>query len=187
MLCVLLLPVLFVPLFGYAVAAVRAAQRDARQGPPPWRWSRRLFSDGAWTALWLALSVLPFALIYTMVAAALQATPLDGAVAHVLAALVAALPWGVGVLLLLPHASARFAITGAASDLFDVRRALHDVRTGFASWNVAVAAIVTGWAIGTAAIGLLCVGVVPGVFYAILVSAHAAATLQREGPASSAR
>jgi hypothetical protein len=38
--------------------------------------------------------------------------------------------------------------------------------------------MVTGWAIGLACVGLLCVGLVPGVFYAILVSAHASAALQ---------
>ena len=45
-------------------------------------------------------------------------------------------------------------------------------------------AIVTGWVLGVACIGLLCVGILPGVFYAILVSAHASATLQAPVTAS---
>jgi hypothetical protein len=36
-------------------------------------------------------------------------------------------------------------------------------------------------------VGLLCVGLLPGIFYAILVSAHATATLHPEGADSSAR
>ncbi len=185
--CVLLLPVLFIPLFGYGVAALRAAQTDATQGPPPWRWSSRLITDGAWTALWVGLSVLPFVVIYIAVATALHATGLAEGIARALTALVLALPWGLLVLLLLPHASTRFAVSGSWRDLFDVRRALHDVRRDFASWNVAVAAIISGWAIGVACVGLLCVGLVPGVFYAILVSAHAAATLEHESPPVPAR
>jgi hypothetical protein len=55
------------------------------------------------------------------------------------------------------------------------------VSRDFATWNLAAAAIVTGWALGLAAIGLLCVGLVPGVFYAILVSAHASAALHDKG------
>jgi hypothetical protein len=58
------------------------------------------------------------------------------------------------------------------------------VRRDFATWNIAAAAIVTGWAAGLACAGLLCVGLVPGVFYAILVSAHAAAALQGTGSGS---
>jgi hypothetical protein len=45
---------------------------------------------------------------------------------------------------------------------------------------VSAAAIVTGWLVGLACAGLLCIGIVPGIFYAILVSAHATAALARK-------
>jgi hypothetical protein len=61
------------------------------------------------------------------------------------------------------------------------------VRRDFTTWNLAAAAMVTGWAIGLACVGLLCLGIVPGVFYAILVSAHASAALQNEAAVSPAR
>src|SRR6267142_2078528 len=94
---VLLLPIAFIPLLGYAIAATRAAETDDAAGPPSWKLSFRLLSDGFWTA------------------------------------------------------------------------------------------IVTGWALGLAAVGLLCVGLVPGVFYAILVSAHASAALHDKGANSPTR
>jgi len=40
-----------------------------------------------------------------------------------------------------------------------------------------VVAIVTAWAIGLSGVGLALVGLVPGVLYAMLVSAHATASL----------
>src|SRR2546427_562503 len=89
--------------------------------------------------------------------------------------------FGILAVLLLPLATAAFAARGKPADLFNFAAALRGVRRDFATWNVVVGAIVTAWAIGLACAGLLCVGVVPGVFYAILVSAHAAAALQRQG------
>ena len=102
--------------------------------------------------------------------------------AHVIAFMVLALPWGLLALLVLPHATATFAASGNPGDLFDLAAAVRGVRRDFATWNLAAAAIVTGWAIGLACAGLLCVGIVPGIFYAILVSAHAAAALHRPDP-----
>ncbi|HEX2648202.1 MAG TPA: DUF4013 domain-containing protein [Candidatus Dormibacteraeota bacterium] len=166
--CVLLLPFLFIPLLGYAIEAVRAGQA----GPPPWRLSRRLFSDGFLTSVVVVISVLPFAVAWFFV---------DGSpVVCVAAFFLLALPWGLLVLLLVPHATARFALTGRPADLFDFAASLRSVRHDFARWNTVAAAMVTGWAVGLACVGLLCVGLVPGVFYAILVSAHAASTLQAE-------
>ena len=184
---VLFLPVLFIPLLGYAIAATRAAEQDPHGGPPPWRISLRLLSDGFWTSLLVMLTMLPYAIALNPLAAALHGATHGEPYAHVIALLVLALPWGLVALAVIPHATAAFAASGAPRDLFDVRAALRGVRRDFMTWNVTAAAIVTAWAIGIACVGLLCFGLVPGVFYAILVSAHAAAALHREGPRPSAR
>jgi hypothetical protein len=184
---VLLLPLLFIPVLGYAIAATRAAEADPSEGPPAWRLSVRLLSDGFWTALVVLLTVLPFALALNPLAAAVNAVMHREPLAHLVAFFVLALPWGLLALLLLPHATARFAASGQPRDLFNFRAALQGVRRDFTTWNVAAAAMVTGWAIGIACVGLLCIGIVPGVFYAILVSAHAAAALHSQSPHSSAR
>jgi hypothetical protein len=137
---------------------------------------------------------LPFAVAATLLAAALSAPdlwhsadPLLHVEGWTAAILIAALPWGILLLFLMPHATARFARTGRVRDLVDFPASVRSVRRDFASWNVAVAAIVTAWAVGVACIGLACIGLVPGVFYAILVSAHATATLHPEGEDPSAR
>jgi hypothetical protein len=172
---VLLLPVLFVPLLGYAIAATRAAEAGQTERPPRMLISRRLLSDGFWTSVAIALSLAPFAFAFW------GFTHVAGGIGLVVVFFLLALPWGIVSLLWLPHATASFAATARFGDLFDVPAALRDVRGDFVTWNVAAAAIVTAWAIGVACAGLLCVGIVPGVFYAILVSAHAAAALHREG------
>ena len=183
---VLFLPVTFVVVLGYAVAAVRAAG----EGPPPWR----LYNGGQWVTLALILLTAPFAVIGFLLSAALHAPGLWHASGTLLdvesattAALILALPWGIVVLLLLPHATARYAASRRARDLFDFASSLRSVRRDFPAWNVAVAAIVTAWAIGLACAALFCVGVVPGLFYAILVSAHATAALHPEGSDQPAR
>lgn len=191
-LSVALVPLLFIPLLGYAVAATRAAEEDRDAGPPPWRLSRRLLSDGLWTSLAIALTAVPFALFVSPIASVLTPAQIGGAsaaqlFAWVLAVLVAALPWGLFVLLVMPHATAAFAATGSVRDLFDAGRSVRAVRHDFSTWNLAVAAIVTAWAAGLACAGLLCVGAVPGVFYAILVSAHATAALHPSGAHPPAR
>ena len=177
-LCVLLLPLLFVPLLGYAVAATRSAE------PPPWTISSRLLSDGFWTALAIALTALPFAI------AAWLLQPLrDGVIGATVTLFALLLVWGLLALLLLPHATASFAASGDPHDLFNFAASIRGVRADFATWNVVVAAMVTAWAVGIACVGLVCIGIVPGTFYAILVSAHAAAALKGEGqgPRLSAR
>ena len=178
--CVVLLPLLFIPLLGYAVAATRAAEQDRSQGPPPWTLSLGLLSDGFWTALAVIVTLLPFALLLNPLAGALRAPAGNELTAHVAAFFLLALPWGLLALLVLPHATAAFAARGRPGDLFNFVASLRKVGDDFATWNVAVGAIVTAWAIGLACVGVLCVGIVPGIFYAILVSAHAAAAL--EGP-----
>lgn len=189
LLVVLVLPVSFIVLLGYAIAATRAAENDPATGPPPWRPSARLLADGFWTSLAILLTALPFAIAWNPLADLLLRAGVfrsnDSTQAsldvHVLALFILALPWGLLLLLLMPHATARFAASGRPRDLFDFAGALSGVVRDFATWNVAVAAIVTAWAVGLACVGLLCLGVVPGVFYAILVSAHASAALHRQG------
>lgn len=184
---VLLSPVLFILLLGYAVEATRAAQRDRTTGPPAWRLTGRLLGDGALTTVAVLLNLVPFALLFAPLGGVIDAAriwpPGDPALARfesrVLAAFILALPWGLVALVWLPHATARYAASGRPRDLFDVAASVKSVRRGFGAWNLAIAAVVTGWAIGLAGAGLLCIGLVPGVYYAILVSAHASATLEK--------
>jgi uncharacterized protein DUF4013 len=187
---VLLLPLLFVPLLGYAVQATRAAADRPGDGPPPWR----LYPGGQWVTLALLLLTAPFAVVGYFLSMALHSPGLwqsNGSLLDVesatAAALILALPWGVAVLVLMPHATVRYAVSLRARDLFDFASSLRSVRRDFPAWNVTVAAIVTAWAIGLACTALFCVGVVPGVFYAILVSAHATAALSPEGTDQPAR
>ena len=180
---VLLLPLLFIPLLGYAIAATRAAEKDPAQGPPAWPFTTRLIADGLWVSLAIVLTLLPFALLWSPLSELLSRA-LDPLTARVGAVLLLALPWGLLALLHMPHATAAFAATGDPRDMLDLAGAMRAVRRDFATWNMVAGAIVTGWAVGLACAGLLCVGLVPGVFYAILVSAHAAAALhsKSEGP-----
>jgi hypothetical protein len=184
-LMVLLAPIAFIPLLGYAVAATRSASIDPAGGPPRWVLSSRLLADGLWIAIAVLLIAAPFVLASGPLARLIEQLHLwrvtDPAVSRLYANLAAdfvlALPWGLVMLLLMPHATVRFAASGRPIDLFDFRAAVRGVVRDFATWNLAAAAIVTAWAVGLACVGLLCVGIVPGVFYAILVSAHAAAAL----------
>ena len=182
---VLLLPVLFVPLLGYAVAATRTAEQDPAAGPPPWRVSWRLLSDGLWSTLLIAITWLPFALVWNLLASTLTNT-FGSLGAPVIAALVLALPWGLVALLIVPHATASFAASGRPGDLFSWSASFRALRGDPGTWNIVVAAIVTAWAVGIACVGALCVGIVPGIFYAILVSAHATAALHGPRPRSAA-
>jgi hypothetical protein len=192
---VLLIPILFVPLLGYAMAATREAELDPASGPPRWTLSGRLLADGLWTALAILGLTLPFALVFPQLSRWLleihvfQPGDVAGSrlVADALAMCILALPWGLVLLLLMPHAAATFAASGRPRDLFDAVAAFNRVRRDFTTWNLAAAAMVTAWAIGLACTGLFCVGLVPGIYYAILVSAHASAALHHEGGDSSAR
>jgi len=182
---VLLLPIAFIPLLGYAIAATRRAQDEAAQGPPPWNLSARLIVDGFWTAAVLLLLSAPFVLALNPLADAIGTADLwqvgDRALsrtyAHIAAAAVLALPWGLLLLLLMPNATSRFAASGRAWDLFDFPETLKAVRRDFPTWNLAAAAMVTAWVLAIACVGLFCAGILPGAFYAILVSAHASAAL----------
>lgn len=191
---VLLMPIAFVPLLGYAIAATRVAELDAAAGPPPWRLSGRLLSDGFWTAVAVTLFTAPFLLLVNPLAAWLfdahvlrgSDVPTSQLYVHAAALFALALPWGLLLLIHMPHATARFANSGRAREMFDLPASTRAVRRDFTTWNLAAAAIVTGWAIGLACVGLICIGLVPGVFYAILVSAHASAALHAKGPDSPA-
>ncbi len=182
---VVLLPVAFIPLLGYAVAATRAAAVNPAAGLPPWALSRRLLADGFWVALAIALVAAPFALALGPLSSLIDRAPLwrvsdpnlSRIYADLMAIFILALPWGLVMLLLMPHSANRFALSGRAGDLFDVPATLRNLGHDFATWNLAAAAMVTAWALGVACIGLLCIGVVPGILYAILVSAHATAAL----------
>jgi hypothetical protein len=192
---VALLPIAFVLLLGYAVAATREAEHDASTGPPRWKLSERLLSDGLWTAVVVVLLTAPFALLLNPLAGWLfdahvmrgTDVPVSQLYGHTIALFVLALPWGLLLLIHMPHATARFALSGKAVDLFDLPASIRGVRRDFTTWNLAAAAMVTGWAVGLACVGLLCLGLVPGVFYAILVSAHASAALHYKGANSPAR
>lgn len=187
----LLLPVGAVPLLGYAIACTRGARGDA---PPPWRLTGRLLGDGVAVLAAMAVIAAPFVLVAIPIEAALHSPLLwqsSGVVldaeALTVAALVVALPWGVVMLVLMPHVVARFAASGSPRELFDFAASVRSVRRDFATWNLVIATIVTAWAIGVACAALLCVGLAPGIFYAILVSAHATASLHPQGSDPSAR
>ena len=190
MLAILFLPLTFVPVLGYAIEATRAATNRPGAGPPSWR----LYPGGHWVAMALLLLTAPFAVAGFFLAGALHVPALwhsGGTLLDVeavtAAALILALPWGIVLLLLMPHATARYAVSLRARDLFDFGSSLRSVRREFPEWNVTVAAIVTAWAIGLACAALFCGGVVPGLFYAILVSAHATSALNPEGTDQPAR
>ena len=185
LLTVLLLPISFIPLLGYSIAATRAAETDRSAGPPRWALSTRLITDGLWTSLAIALFTAPFVLLLNPLAGLVfdahigrsSDLALSQLYAHVVAAVILTLFWGYLLLIHMPHATARFAHEGKPLDLFDLPRSITAVRDDFTTWNLAAAAIVTGWAIGLACVGLIGLGLVPGLFYAILVSAHASAAL----------
>ncbi|HEX9099892.1 MAG TPA: DUF4013 domain-containing protein [Candidatus Dormibacteraeota bacterium] len=170
----LLMPITFIPLLGYSVEATRRAEDDPTQPPPPWRLSSRLISDGFWIAVVVVLVSAPFAVVLNPLANTIH---LAQAYAHIAAAFVLALPWGLVLLLVMPHGTSSFAATGRPRDLFDFPAALRKVKRDFPTWNLVAAAIVTAWIIAVACVGLICVGLFPGIFYAILVSAYASATL----------
>jgi hypothetical protein len=182
---VILLPIAFIPLLGYAVAATRSASIDPARGLPPWAHWGRLIADGFWVALAILLIAAPFALAFGPLSTLIDSAHiwhvsdpgLSRIYAELAAAFILALPWGIVMLLLMPHATNCFALSGRPADLFDFPASIRGVARDFATWNLAAAAIVTAWAIGVACIGLLCIGVIPGIFYAILVSAHSTAAL----------
>jgi hypothetical protein len=177
----LLLPITFILLLGYAIAATRGAEEDPTQPPPPWKLSARVITDGFWTSVVLLLLSAPFAIALNPLANSIR---LSDTYAHIVAALLLALPWGFLLLLLMPHGTSRFAATRRPRHLFDFPGALRNVKRDFPTWNLVAAAIVTAWVIAVACVGLVCVGVFPGMFYAILVSAYASATLHPPGASS---
>lgn len=194
----LFFPVAFVVVLGYAVRATREAALSPQAPPPAFGLDGRLLRDGLLLTVVFLLVVVPYLLMSDAVAGAVFARmpagtdPLIGpAEALLFGGFLVAIPWGTVVLLLVPPAVAAFAASGRARDLFNVARALRLVRTHFMAWNLATVAIVTAWIVALAGAGLLCVGFLPGAFYAILVSAHATASLvadpETRGQAAPAR
>jgi hypothetical protein len=181
---VALLPLTFAAVFGYAVACVRSAACDMAGPPPAWRIGPGLLRDGAWSALQAAALTAPFALVAwlldTLVARVWHPTAdafLDSALAWIVAATVAALPWGVVMLVVVPPTLASFAVTGRASDLARLRLVVACVRGRYADWNLVLVGITTAWALAAIGFAVVGLGIVPGAFYAILVSAHACSAL----------
>jgi hypothetical protein len=178
-------PLGLVPLLGYSVAVVRASIADPAAGPPGWSPLPRLLREGLSLALVLAVLSAPFGFLAWGLTAPVRGALtgvlddpfLRATVPAVVAGTLAALPWGILLLVLMPPATARFAASGRALDLLDVPAAVRLLGRGFPAWNLVVVAIVTAWAVGLAGLGLALVGVIPGVFYALLVSSHATATL----------
>lgn len=181
--CLLLLPLAFPLLFGYVAGVVRAAAADPAAGPPPWRVSARQVMDGLWIAAQLVVLTFPFAgaawLGSSLLAARWRPAGdpyLDRAYALLVAGLPAALAWGLVCLVVVPPTLAAFAAGGRPRALADVGLVAHTLRHRFPEWNLAGAVIVTAWILALVSGGLLCAAVA-GVYYAILVSAHACSTL----------
>jgi hypothetical protein len=170
---VTLLPLTFPAVFGYAVACIRSAACDPTAPPP--RWSLHL-RDGAWSALQAAALTAPFALLAWLLDP-LFARIITPPLAWIAAVTVSALPWGVTMLTLVPPTLASFAVTGHPSDLARPSLVVACIRDRYADWNVVLVGITTAWVLGAVGLAALLVGIVPGAFYAILVSAHACSAL----------
>lgn len=175
--------------FGYAVQATRAALADPEAPPPGPHLDLRLLRDGVLTCACVLVLTLPFALLAGLAGSAMSNVLhptsdafYDRAYALTAAALLLALPWGLALLLLVPANLAAYVVSGRLSDLVNPVLAFQRVSARFLDWNLATVAIVTGWLLGFAALGLLCVGFLPGAFYAILVSAYATASLAPRTP-----
>jgi hypothetical protein len=170
---VALLPLTFPVVFGYAVDCVRSAACDPAAAPPPWRLRLR---DGAWAALQAAVLTAPFALLAWLLET-LVSTLVNPALAWIVAVTAAALPWGVVMLVVVPPTLASFAVTGRPADLARVGLVVACVRERYTDWNLVLVGITTSWALAAVGLAVAGVGVVPGAFYAILVSAHACSAL----------
>jgi hypothetical protein len=181
-------PLSFVAVFGYAVSCIRAAAADPSAPPPTWRLSGRLLTDGLWSSLQALTLTLPFAVLTWLLTSALRDwRPTESAAANrelalTVAATVAAFPWGLLMLVVLPPTLARFARSGRPADLVAVRGAFAFVRSRYAAWNVVLVGITTAWVLALASLLLAGAGFLAGAFYAILVSAHACAALSPDPP-----
>jgi hypothetical protein len=174
-----LLPLTFPAVFGCAVACVRTAACDPTAPPPSWSIGRRLLLDGAWAGLQAAVLTAPFALVAWLLS--VLVTRIDPqlvpALAWIVAVTVAALPWGVVMLVVVPPTLASFAVTGRPSDLARLGLVVTCVRDRYADWNLVLVGITTAWALAAVGLAVIGLGIVPGAFYAILVSAHACSAL----------
>lgn len=188
-LLVLLCPLGMLPLLGYLVRAVRAASIQPDTGPPSWRPDRRLLRDGVQAGAALALPVALWGILFRGLAPPAVSLShrvvgstnhwVGDAVTGYLVGLAIAAPIGLILLIVAPPLTARYALTGRLRDLFDLARALATVRQQWQDWNLVAVTILTAWALAVAGSGLLCVGVLPATYYALLVSAHATARFSR--------
>ncbi|HEX6547851.1 MAG TPA: DUF4013 domain-containing protein [Candidatus Dormibacteraeota bacterium] len=176
-LLVLAWPLSFPILLGYALAATRAAAADPRAAPPPLAVTRRTLAEGTLLGLAIAIVSVPFVAMLLAIAVSAERLALPEPYLLVGGACLASLGWAMLALLLLPPNAAVFARTGRARDLLDPVAAGRRVRSRFVVWNVATVVMVTAWLIALASACLCCIGFLPGAFYAMLVSAHAAGSL----------
>jgi len=181
---VALLPLTFPAVFGYAVACARTAARDPAAPPPRWRIRPALLGDGVLAGAQAAAVTAPFALLAWLLGAQLTRiwhptgdALLDSGLAWIVVVTAVALPWGVLMLVVVPPTLASFAVTGRPADLARLPLVLVCVRDRYAVWNLVLVGITTSWGLAAVGLAVAGVGVVPGAFYAILVSAHACSAL----------
>lgn len=172
-----------IPLLGYSVETARAVAAGDLARLPPWRLTPRLLGDGALLLALLLAVTAPFAVAEWLLSAAIAGVlPVSDAFLARSYGLLAGgaglgLLWALVALLVLPPGLARYARSGRARDLLDLAATARMLRTGFWAWNLAGVPIVTAWAITLLAVCAGGVGAPFAAFYAILVSAHASATL----------
>ena len=186
----LLFPVTFLLVFGYFVRLVRRAADDFEAPPARLAIDARLLADGLLMTLAAVLALLPYGVATALLGGWLRSQPpftldpvLGSAEAVLAAGLAVLLPWGLLVIVLAPPAIAAYAGSGRPRDLFDPVAAVRLVVARFAEWNLAGVAIVTAWTLALASAGLCGIGFLAGAWYAILVSAHAIATLTQAADA----
>ena len=172
-----------IPLLGYSVAAARSVAVDGDAALPAWRLDLRLLRDGALLLVLLVVLTAPFgAAVWAASARLASALPVsDALLARGYGVLGAGAPlallWALLTLIVVPPGIRRYVRSGRAADLFDVPASLRLLRGGFWAWNLAGVPIVTAWAIAALAVCAGGLGAPFAAFYAILVSAHASASL----------
>ena len=179
----LVCPLGLIPVLGYAVACARAVAAGTSSGLPPWRLGVRLLAEGGLLLAVLLAVTAPFvALVWWSSGwiGGLLPVP-DPFVARGYGVLIATAPlglvWALTALLTVPPGLARYARTGRAREFIDFAATLRLLRAHFPAWNLAGVPIVTAWAVALLAVFAGGLGAPFAAFYAILVSAHASATL----------